>query len=147
MSRYYHQGIYEVQNKDKYIGEKNPKFRSSWEERFCFFADNNEKVVKWGFECIDIKYYSPIDLKVHTYFPDFYMEVIDKNTKECLKYIVEVKPFDQTLPPKKPKKASKRYLTEVQTYIVNQCKWEAAQKMCATRGLIFKIITEKDIFV
>lgn len=140
---YYHQGEYKVENKEKYYGKKNPKFRSSWEERFCYWCDHNISIKKWGFECLDIKYFSPIDNKVHRYFPDFYVEVLDKDTQKIIKYLVEIKPHDQTIPPKVPKRKTKRYLVEAEMYIINQCKWEAARKMCATRDLIFEIVTEK----
>jgi len=138
-------GEYTVENPNKYIGTKNPKYRSSWEEKFLYWCDHSPKIYKWGYECLDITYYSPIDNKVHRYFPDFYLEIYDvKNNLN--KYIVEVKPYKQTIPPKIPKRKTKNYLISVQTYITNQCKWEAANKFCASKNIKFKIITENEIF-
>lgn len=145
----YYTGVYEVVNKKKYIGEKDPKYRSSYEARVCYWLDHSDKVLRWGFELINIRYFSPIDNKVHRYFTDFYFEVMDKND-QLQKYLVEVKPYKQTLPPKPPKnknqKRQKRFLTEAETYIINQSKWKSAQRYCAKRGLNWKIITEKEIF-
>ena len=146
-NKYYKQNEYKVLNKEKYIGDKNPKYRSSWEERFCYYLDTNINIKKWGYECISITYYNPIDYKVHRYFPDFYYEAIDIKNK-LVKYLIEVKPYEQTIPPKKPKnkRSQKRFLIEAKSFIINQYKWEAAKKFCASRGLIFQIITEKELF-
>jgi hypothetical protein len=147
--RNYYKGEYQVVNKEKYIGNKNPIFRSSWESRFCFFADNSKSILKWGYESLEITYLSPIDNKVHRYFPDFYIELLDKNN-QIKKYIVEVKPLNQTKKPEPPKnknqKAQKRYLTEVATYVINISKWKSAEQYCNKKGFIFKLITENDIF-
>lgn len=143
-------GIYTVKNKNKYIGKENPNYRSSWEERFCWFCDNNKKVLKWGFENITILYYYPIDKKIHRYYLDFYCEIIDNNNN-IKKYLIEVKPKKELSPPKSPKnnnkKAKKRYLIEASTYVKNQCKWKAATEYCNKRGMIFKIVTENDLFI
>lgn len=148
-TRSFYTGEYVVVNKNKYIGNKNPTYRSSWEARFCYHADMNPNILKWGYECVEITYLSPIDNKVHRYFPDFYMELIDKN-KQLQKYIVEVKPLNQTKKPVTPKnrnqKAQRRYLSEVSTYVTNISKWQSAEKYCQKRGFIFKIITENDLF-
>jgi hypothetical protein len=148
MKKGYH-GLYEVENKDKYIGNTNPKYRSSWEAIFCYFLDHSKSVVKWGYECVNIRYYSPIDKKLHRYFIDFYFESINKHGK-LEKYLVEVKPSEQTKPPKRPKnknkKRNKRYLAEMETFIINKCKWKSAMKFCAARGIKWKIITEHEIF-
>jgi len=33
----------------------------------------------------------------------------------------------------------------MKTYQVNQAKWEAAERFCQENGIIFKIITEKEL--
>jgi len=146
---YFYHGEYIVEHKEKYLGSKNPKFRSSWEKRFCFWCDNNDNITKWGYEILDITYFSPIDNKVHRYFPDFYFEAIAPNGK-IKKYLVEVKPKKSTEPPKKPKnknrKAVQRFMEDTENFIINQSKWKSAKKFCTKRGLEFKIITEKDLF-
>jgi len=142
-------GEYKVENKKKYIGAKNPVYRSSWESRFCYFCDHSPSIKKWGFECLEIPYLSAIDKRIHRYYPDFYFEEVDKNGNER-KFVIEVKPASQTRPPKKPKnnnrKARKRYIYEAHTYVTNRCKWDAAREFCAKRGLEFKIITERELF-
>jgi hypothetical protein len=40
---------------------------------------------------------------------------------------------------------TKRYLTEVKTWGVNQAKWKAANEFCKDRGWKFKIVTEDDL--
>jgi len=78
------------------------------------------------------------------------MESYD-SSGDLKKYLIEVKPDEQTKPPKRPKrktaKRMKRFLNEAETYIINRSKWESAQKFCAKRGLIWKVVTEKNLFV
>lgn len=144
-----YQGEYIVENKEKYIGASNPRYRSSWEARVCYFLDHNDKILKWGYECIQIEYFNVIDKKIHRYYPDFYFEEIDSNEK-YRKFVVEVKPAHQTVPPKQPKnnnkKAHQRYIYEAHEFVRNQCKWEAAKEFCRKKGMEFKVITENELF-
>lgn len=114
------------------------------------YCDNNSNIIEWGSEEIIIPYRSPIDKKVHRYFPDFYIKY--KNAKGVtVEELIEVKPFSQCSPPNPKKKltktgrTSKRYLKEVQTYIVNDAKWNSAIKYCKDRKWNWRILTEKDI--
>tara|TARA_B100002019_G_scaffold13539_1_gene10918 strand:- start:103 stop:441 length:339 start_codon:yes stop_codon:yes gene_type:complete len=108
------------------------------------WCDRNENILEWGSEEIVIPYISPVDGRVHRYFPDFYISL--RNTSGRLqKYIVEVKPLKQTMQPKKPKRNTKRYITESATYAVNIAKWKAATEFCKDRLWKFKIITEKEL--
>lgn len=149
MSGNFHSGVYKILNKNKYLGETEPKVRSSWEKRVCNFCDNNVSVKRWGFEIINIPYLSSIDMKQHKYITDFYCEILNKQGK-LIKYILEVKPSKQTIMPKIPKnktkKAMKNYMYETEIYVKNQDKWKYATAFCKSRGLEFKIITEKHIF-
>jgi hypothetical protein len=61
------------------------------------------------------------------------------------RYLVEVKPAKQCVPPEYPGRQTKRYLQESFTYIKNQAKWKAATEYCKDRGWEFKIITEKEL--
>lgn len=144
-----YKGTYVVENKDKYLGNKNPSYRSSWESRFCYYLDHDSSVKKWGYECLEIPYFNAIDKKVHRYYPDFYFEEIDKDGK-ARKFVIEVKPSNQTQPPQQPKnnngKANKRYVYEAYAFVKNQCKWEAAKKFCQDKGFEFMVITEKELF-
>jgi len=142
-------GEYIVENRSKYIGDKNPAYKSSFEKRFCYFMDHNPKILKWAYEPFEIKYLNIVDKRIHRYFPDFYFEEIDNNQKHR-KFLIEVKPSDQTIPPKQPKirnsKAYKRYMYEAYEFAKNQCKWAAAKKFCQEKGIEFQIITEKSLF-
>lgn len=139
-----YKGKYKVRNRDKYVGEvDNVVYRSSWERRFMVYADTNPNVVKWNSEELVIPYVSPVDNKVHRYFPDFWIEV--KDTGGSTNHIViEVKPKGQTGPPKmgKTAKSKYRYLRELKTWKVNEAKWDVAREFCADRKWQFKILTE-----
>ena len=130
----------------KYKGDPNNIIcRSSWERKFCHWCDLNESVLEWGSEEFWIPYRSPVDNKVHRYFPDFIIKVREQNG-DIKTYVIEVKPKKQTLPPKQRSRVTKSYLHECRTYAVNQAKWSAVKEWCADRLLEFKIITEEDLF-
>jgi len=110
------------------------------------WCDKNENVLEWGSEEIVIPYISPVDNRPHRYFPDFYVRARTKTGKNA-KYIIEVKPAAQTVPPKKQKRITRRYLSEVKTYAVNDAKWKAATEYCLDRRMNFMILTEKELKV
>ena len=119
--------------------------RSSWERKFCKWCDLNENIMEWGSEEFWIPYVSPVDRRVHRYFPDFIIKV-KESTGQIKTYVIEVKPHRQTQQPNpKPKRKTKSWLYEVKTYAVNQAKWKAATEFCADRLLEFKIITENEL--
>ena len=60
--------------------------------------------------------------------------------------LLEVKPAAQTKPPATPKRRTKRYISEVMTYGVNEAKWKAAKEFCDDKGWEFRIITEAELF-
>ena len=129
----------------KYKGNPNNIIcRSSWERKFCRYCDLSEQVIEWGSEEFYIPYISPVDSRVHKYFPDFIMKV-KESTGKIKTYVVEVKPKKQCAPPKKPKRQTKGYLYEMKTYAVNQAKWKAAKEFCDDRRIEFKIITEIEL--
>jgi len=137
-------GTYVPKHKDKYMGKQNPIFRSSWELKFMEYCDKNPNVVQWASEPFPIRYYLPTDGKWRKYFPDFLMttQTKDGNFKKTL---VEIKPANQTRPPKKGNKKKATILREHKTWIMNQSKWEAAQNYCNRQGISFKIFTEKEL--
>jgi hypothetical protein len=140
-----YKGKYRVQNTEKYRGDINSVvYRSLWELRFMKWCDQNTSIVEWGSEIIVIPYVSPIDRRVHRYFVDFYMKVLDKNNK-ITKYLIEIKPEKFTKPPEVPKKKTKKFIDEVFQYGINEAKWKAAFEYCTDRGLKFMILTEKDL--
>lgn len=136
---------YTIKNPTKYIGDPtNIICRSLWERRVCKYLDENSNVSRWGSEELIIPYYSPVDKKMHKYFPDFIAEIKSKDGV-VKTYIVEVKPKKQTEPPKKPKRKTKSYIQESLTYIVNTEKWKAAENYCKKNKWEFIILTEDDI--
>lgn len=144
--KWWKQGQYIVKNKEKYIGVSEPIYRSSWEERFCYFLDHNKNVIRWCSECVKIPYVFRGDGHTHNYYPDFYCEIIVK--RKLKKYIIEIKPEKQTHAPKKPKrpKSNKTYIYEMVTWIKNQDKWRFTEDYCKRRGITFRILTEKTLF-
>ena len=138
-------GKYRPLNRKKYKGDPtNIIYRSLWELKFMKYCDSNENVLEWGSEEIVIPYISPLDNRVHRYFPDFYVRVRSK-TGRIEKLIIEIKPLKQTAPPKKQSRRTKKYITEVTTYAVNEAKWAAAKEYCKDRQWQFKILTEKEL--
>ena len=129
----------------KYQGNPNNIIcRSSWERKFCQWADKKENVISWASEEINIPYVSPKDNRIHKYYPDFLIKVKESSNR-IKTYVVEVKPKKQTLPPKKRKRISKSYIYECQTYAVNQAKWRAASEFCKDNRIELKIITEDEL--
>ena len=129
----------------KYKGDPtNIIYRSLWERKFMVYCDKNQNILEWASEEIAIPYRSPIDNRVHRYFPDFYMKV--KETSGKIKnYVIEVKPAKQTKPPVKPKRQTKGYIREAYEYAKNQAKWKMAKEFCADRQWVFKVVTEKEL--
>ena len=130
----------------KYKGNPNNIIcRSSWERRFCHWCDMNQNILEWGSEEFSIPYISPIDNRVHKYYPDFIIKV-KESSGQIKTYVIEVKPEKQTKEPVKKSRVTKSYIYEVTTYAVNQAKWKAANEFCKDRLIEFKIITENDLF-
>ena len=59
--------------------------------------------------------------------------------------IIEVKPYAQTQEPKKQKRITKSYITEVKNWGINSYKWKAAKEYCDDRKWKFQIMTEKEL--
>ena len=72
-------GRFKPKNYKKYKGDPTRiYYRSLWERRFMVYCDNNVNILEWGSEEVIIPYKSPIDKRVHRYFPDFYIKYKDK---------------------------------------------------------------------
>lgn len=107
--------------------------------------DEREDILEWSSEEIIVPYMSPLDGRIHRYFPDFWLRIKDPQGK-VHEILAEVKPFQQCSPPPRPPKITKRYIRELSTFAVNNAKWEAAKSYANTKGMLFEILTEKDIF-
>lgn len=110
-------------------------YRSSYEQRFIAWLENNRSVKLWGSECVCVPYISPIDGKVHKYYPDF--AVLMESGE---KIIIELKSKAQTQP---PKPGEDSWFSR--EYIKNKAKWSAVKKFCDNRGFKFWVLTEDTI--
>ena len=136
---------YKPQNPRKYKGNPNNIIcRSNWEKKFCQWCDTNENILLWASEEFSIPYVSPLDRRVHQYYPDFLIKV-QEGGGAIRDYVIEVKPKRQCIPPKRKSKVTKSYIYEARTYEVNKAKWRAAEDWCKDRRLIFKVITEDEL--
>ena len=108
------------------------------------YCDKNENILEWGSEEIALPYRSPLDNRVHRYFPDFYIKVRETNGT-IKKMLIEIKPKKQCVEPIKPKRKTKGYIYEVKEYARNQAKWKAAKEFCKDHQWEFKILTENEL--
>lgn len=138
-------GLFKPKNPAKYKGDPTGiVYRSSWELKFMDYLDKHQDVITWQSEEFYIPYRSPIDNRIHRYFPDFLVKKREKDgTVKTV--LIEVKPEKQTKPPKHPGKVTKTYIKEVYTWGVNEAKWKAAEEYCQDRGWSFHVFTEKQL--
>ena len=140
-----YKGKYKPKCPRKYKGDPtNIIYRSLWERKFMVYCDSTTNILEWGSEEIVLPYRSPIDNKVHRYYPDFYIKVRE-STGKIKRYLIEVKPKKQTIAPKVQKKKTKSYIYEVYEYAKNQAKWKAATEYCKDRLWEFKVLTENEL--
>lgn len=140
MSLKYNQGVYKIKNPEKYVGSKDPTFRSGWELTFMTFCDNNPSIQQWASEPVRIPYKDPLTGKNTVYVPDFLINYIDKNMKTHVE-MVEIKPIKQTV----LEKVGKNPYDQAQ-FVKNMAKWQSARDWCRNRGILFRIINESDIY-
>ena len=141
-----YKGKFKPANPNKYKGDVTKiVYRSLWELKVMRVFDANPNFVMWMSEELAIPYYSPIDNKIHNYYPDFLVKMINQK-KEIEIIMIEVKPFKQTKEPKIPKKRTRRFIIECATFKINDAKWKAARQYCTEKGWKFTLMTEKDIF-
>jgi hypothetical protein len=134
------QGKFNLKHPEKYVGGKSPTYRSGWEFTFMKFCDEHPAISQWASEAVKIPYRHPFTGKQTIYVPDFFIVYNDKNGKQRVE-LVEVKPENQTL-----KEKLGRSRANQAHWVVNQAKWEAARAWCKQKGILFRIVNEKDIF-
>lgn len=133
-----YKGRYTVKDRKKYVGDPDKVvYRSLWERQAFKWVESQPNIVEWGSEEVVVPYICETDRKVHRYFIDLYFK-----TEDGKKYLIEIKPAKETMPPKKPARQSRRYLSEALTYVKNQSKWKAAAKFAQENGAVFQIWTE-----
>ena len=139
MAKNFKQGTYIPKNPEKYIhsnskmneNSKYPVYRSSWELKFFRYCDLKDSIKLWTSEPFGIEYISPLDNRIHRYYPDFFIIYNDK------KILIEIKPKSQTLNPKSA--------YDKQQHAVNMAKWSAAKAVCDSKGIEFLVLTEDEI--
>lgn len=109
--------------------------RSSWENTFCKFCDDNKAVIRWGSEILKILYKDPIRNKMAFYYPDVYLEYIDNN-KQLKKSLIEIKPLKEASLSETKNGYDKLMVAK------NSMKWKASIEFCKKRGIEFKVIHE-----
>ena len=132
-------GEYLVENRTKYVGGKNPTYRSSWELAFMKMCDAHPNILKWASENVRIPYRSPMDGKYHNYTPDFMIQYTDRSGQTNVE-LIEIKPSNQTT-----MENAKSSRNQIQVAI-NAAKWTAAQERCKRQSIRFKVINEDQIF-
>jgi hypothetical protein len=110
-------------------------------------------------ESVNIPYYDTVTFRTRRYFIDFYLEM-----ESGEKYLIEVKPQCQTVPPKdyaqrlmkvrailnesmdvaKNEKFQKKFFP-VLAYAKNYDKWTTAKRFADKKGMIFQVWTEKSL--
>lgn len=160
MSEKYHQGTFTPINTSKYLGDISKIFfRSKWEFNFCKYCDLEARIAKWGCEYIQIPYYVPNEmneLKLHKYYPDFYVEIKNTDSNNYKQVIIEIKPNKEVfpdfidkntgsiLPPKNDKlNILKNYEYALNLYKKNRLKWRQAEEYCKKRNMSFFLLTEE----
>lgn len=133
-------GKFTMTNPGKYVGTKQPTYRSSWEWSFMRFCDTHPSVQKWASEAISIPYRDPLTGRQTIYVPDFFIQYLDKNNKMHVE-LIEVKPASQAI----LERVGKNKYNQAQ-YVKNQAKWAAANLWCKQQGIKFRILSENDLF-
>lgn len=134
------QGKFNLKHPEKYLGNRTPLFRSSWEFAFMKMCDEHPNIVKWANESIKIPYRNPFTGKQTIYVPDFFISYVDTSGKSHNE-LIEVKPKNQSsLAEAKNNTRNKAHA------ILNYAKWEAARNWCKQNGIQFRIVNEDDIF-
>ena len=138
-------GNFKPKNPDKYRGDSsNIIYRSLWEFKLMKYLDVHPNVLSWASEEFCIPYKSPIDRKTHRYFPDFWVRQKDKNGI-IQEIVIEVKPSKHLTMPERPARQTRKYISEVKRFAVNQRKFEAAREFCRKNNMEFMIMTEHEL--
>jgi len=145
MAKNYIQGIYTVQNREKYIGQNidNVIYRSGWELNVFITMDKNPAIRYWSSESIQIPYYNPFTKRSTIYIPDLFVVYVDKDGKQHAE-VLEIKPLKETGMGKTL--AETRSQRDKAAIILNQHKWAAAMAWCKKNNFGFRVLTEQQLF-
>lgn len=140
----FRQGVFSPKNAGKYVGKGRPVYRSGWELKFFRWCDDNPNIIEWASESVVIPYLNPATGKIQRYYTDGVLAVRENNNT-ISKYIIEIKPSTQVVPPVAGKKKRSTIIYEAMRFAQNQAKWEAARKWCDKKNYKFLILTEKEL--
>lgn len=145
------EGYYKCKNPKKYIGDKGRIiYRSSYERKMFEEWDNDINIIRWVSEPPELKisYIYSVDNKRHTYYPDAYVEKIDKNGI-LNKFLIEIKPKSFLLKPKPPRIQTSKsiivYKKRLASWIKIMNKKTAAEKFCEKHNMKYLFLTESYI--
>lgn len=134
-----YKGIYKPQYPEKWINN-TISYLSLWERRTFKFLENHPNVVKIGSETKVVRYYDETSQAERSYYID-----LEIYFKSGAKYLIEIKPHKQTIPPELRNKKGIRKnvkLSEAMLYKKNVSKWKSARNYAEKNGFIFEIWTE-----
>ena len=150
------QGWYKIQNSSKHLipGDRfmqsfneatnSVLYKSGLELKAIRYCDLSPKIKKWSLEPYPIKYRKPTDNRVHRYYVDLYVEYATG-----ARFLIEIKPSTQIVPPRMPKKQTRKSLLTFQraqvTFGINTAKWDAAAAFAEKFGMTFAFLTEKEL--
>lgn len=137
-------GNFIPKNPAKYTGSYPIVYRSSWELKVMQVFDEHPYILQWSSEGIPIPYYNPVHERMANYFPDFLITQKEVSPTGIgfieRKVMIEVKPENQTVMEKAKGTRNKIEM------IINDAKWKSAIRWCDERDIVFRVMTEKDLF-
>ena len=89
------------------------------------YCDKSPKILNWSSEEIKIPYL--FEDRNRSYYPDFWIDMINKDGERVEK-IIEIKPHYQ------------------RTMKVNKAKWKQAEAFCKDNNYEFVVLTERELF-
>ena len=140
MANNYAQGLFTPKHPEKYVGRGFIHFRSSWEFAFMTFCDNHPSILQWSSESVIIPYKNPLTGKNSRYTPDFFIIYQDASGQNHAE-IIEIKPGKETT------MEAAKTIRDRAAAAVNMAKWQAARAWCSDKGIVFRVVTERDLFV
>ena len=125
MKRSHFKGKFTPKNPQKYQGnDKQIIYRSSWERLFMVYCDKKAEIWNWSSEEIKIPYM--FEDKNRTYYPDFWVDMMDKNGRRVQK-IIEIKPHYQRGGDKPDREVNEKFGQKLD-YLTEMRDWFKANK-------------------
>ncbi len=128
-------------NPQKYNGKLPIITRSGWEWQVCMYLDAHPYCVGWSSESVSIPYVNPLTGRNSLYVPDFLVAFMDRSGRTWVE-MWEIKPAKEN-PLIEGVRASRR---DKLTQAINLAKWQAAAIWCSKQKIIFRILTERELF-